>query len=375
MRDWHVHVFTSTYTADVSGVCSVMYELGGMTVLHDPDGCNSTYTTHDEPRWYDTDSLMFVSGLDELTAVYGDDNVLIDNVTRTAKALEPRFITLCGSSIPHVIAFDYKGVSRLIEEKAGIPVLPVPTDGLRLYTNGVGLATRAFLRRFADPKAEKIPRSVNLLGVTPIDFSRQEIVDAMKKAFTDRGFAVNACFAMGDSFEQLTRVPAASVNVVVSSAGFLPAKYLKAKYGMPYVVGTPIGKNMGDRLEKTIEQAMATGECLSAVEGDKSDSSAPVLIVGEEVLSKSLAQAIEDATGKACRVLYPDIDEGIDEDALLSAIDEAQVVIADPLYQNCMRGKKAAFVPLPHEGYSGRIYRALIPVFCGDAFDAGALLS
>ena len=41
----------STYTADVSGVCSALYELGGMVVMHDPSGCNSTYNTHDEPRW------------------------------------------------------------------------------------------------------------------------------------------------------------------------------------------------------------------------------------------------------------------------------------------------------------------------------------
>ena len=47
------------YTADVSGVCSALYELGGMTVMHDPSGCNSTYNTHDELRWYDQDSLDF----------------------------------------------------------------------------------------------------------------------------------------------------------------------------------------------------------------------------------------------------------------------------------------------------------------------------
>ena len=46
------------YTADVSGVCSALYELGGMTVMHDPSGCNSTYNTHDELRWYDQDSLI-----------------------------------------------------------------------------------------------------------------------------------------------------------------------------------------------------------------------------------------------------------------------------------------------------------------------------
>ena len=36
------------YTSDVSGVCSALYELGGMVVMHDPSGCNSTYNTHDE---------------------------------------------------------------------------------------------------------------------------------------------------------------------------------------------------------------------------------------------------------------------------------------------------------------------------------------
>ena len=113
MSDYQTHVFTSTYTADVSGVCSALYELGGMTVIHDPSGCNSTYSTHDEPRWFDTDSLMFVSGLDEMTAVLGDDNVLIDDVTHAVRDLKPRFVTLCSGSIPHIIAFDCKGVVRI----------------------------------------------------------------------------------------------------------------------------------------------------------------------------------------------------------------------------------------------------------------------
>ena len=31
----------SIYAADTSGVCSALYELGGMTVVHDASGCNS----------------------------------------------------------------------------------------------------------------------------------------------------------------------------------------------------------------------------------------------------------------------------------------------------------------------------------------------
>lgn len=59
------------YTADVSGVCSALYELGGMVVMHDPSGCNSTYNTHDEIRWYEQDSLIYISGLTEIDAVRG----------------------------------------------------------------------------------------------------------------------------------------------------------------------------------------------------------------------------------------------------------------------------------------------------------------
>ena len=57
------------YAADISGVCSALYELGGMTVMHDASGCNSTYTTHDEPRWYSMDSMVYISALSELEAV------------------------------------------------------------------------------------------------------------------------------------------------------------------------------------------------------------------------------------------------------------------------------------------------------------------
>ena len=65
------------YTADVSGVCSALYELGGMTVMHDPSGCNSTYNTHDEIRWYELDSMIYISGLTEIDAVMGNDEKMI----------------------------------------------------------------------------------------------------------------------------------------------------------------------------------------------------------------------------------------------------------------------------------------------------------
>lgn len=377
MSDWHTHVFTSTYTADVSGVCSIMYELGGMSVLHDPSGCNSTYTTHDEPRWYDTDSMMYCSGLDEMAAVFGDDSVIIHDTEQAAADLHPRFITLCGASIPHIIAFDYKGVANLIENEIHIPVVPVATDGLKSYVSGVGLATREWIRKFAETGEEKIPHSVNLLGVTPIDFSRQEIVDAMKQEFEENGHPVNGVFAMGDTFDHLRHIDQGAVNVCVSSAGRLPARYMQGKMKIPYVEGLPIGSFMKQKVHEAVVNAEKTGRNQKAYE--ESSEPGEILIVGEEVFARSLATAVNHSAygienHQRAYALWPDISEGLNEDEVVAKMNQADIVIADPLFRNCIHNSHTRLIPFPHEGYSGRIFRKDIPLFTGSTFSIDAML-
>ncbi len=371
MSDWHTHVFTSTYTADVSGVCSLMYELGGMTILHDPSGCNSTYTTHDEPRWFDSKSLMFVSGLDEMAAVFGDDDVLIRDAVKACSDLHPRFITLCGASIPHIIAFDYKGVSHLIEDQTGVPVLPVPTDGMKSYVSGVGLAAREWIRRFADSDKEIQKGSVNLLGITPIDFGTEDNVKALQKELQEDGFVINGVMAYGDTFENLQNLYAGSVNVLPSSCGRMPARFMYGKKKIPYVEGLPIGSYMSEKVKDAIREAMESGRPQKAYDAAFPDA-AEVLVIGEEVYAKSLASGINHETKFSAKPLWPDINEGLDEDLLAAEIRKADIVIADPLFHNIAGNKLRK---MPHVGYSGRIFLKDIPVFTTKAFDISDLIN
>ena len=117
------------YTADVSGVCSALYELGGMTVMHDPSGCNSTYNTHDEIRWYDQDSMIYISGLTEIDAVMGNDEKLICDIEIAAEELKPKFIALAGSPIPYMNGTDFEAIAKILEQDLGIPAFSVPTNG------------------------------------------------------------------------------------------------------------------------------------------------------------------------------------------------------------------------------------------------------
>lgn len=437
MSDYQTHVFTSTYTADVSGVCSALYELGGMTVIHDPSGCNSTYSTHDEPRWFDTDSLMFVSGLDEMTAVLGDDNVLIDDVTHAVRDLKPRFVTLCSGSIPHIIAFDCKGVAHLLEKRTGVPMLPVTTTGNRSYVAGVGAALTEWVKRFADSlespyrvsssggpdcsantlegAAGPESFSVNLLGVTPLDFSINGNVDAMRKVFEDAGIPVNCCTAMGESFDSLRHIFRASVNVVVSSCGRRLARYMEQTAGIPYVEGTPIGAYGAARLPKLAKEAYekkrasleedshgaldgTSGSLRMLLAKKKGDSEGiclwkgnpaherwdvpdgQILIIGEEVFAQSLAAAINQLTpdcrhGLRAFAVWPDVDHGFPEDVLAELIRKSRYIIGDPLYRTIPHdSKQNTFVDFPHEAYSGRIFRDRIPVFIGKNYDVAELL-
>lgn len=417
-----------------------------MTVIHDPSGCNSTYSTHDEPRWFDTDSLMFVSGLDEMTAVLGDDNVLIDDVTHAVRDLKPRFVTLCSGSIPHIIAFDCKGVAHLLEKRTGVPMLPVTTTGNRSYVAGVGAALTEWVKRFADSlespyrvsssggpdcsantlegaagpdaggaAAPSDAFSVNLLGVTPLDFSINGNVDAMRKVFEDAGIPVNCCAAMGESFDSLRHIFRASVNVVVSSCGRRLARYMEQTAGIPYVEGTPIGAYGAARLPKLAKEAYekkrasleedshgaldgTSGSLRMLLAKKKGDSEGiclwkgnpaherwdvpdgQILIIGEEVFAQSLAAAINQLTpdcrhGLRAFAVWPDVDHGFPEDVLAELIRKSRYIIGDPLYRTIPHdSKQNTFVDFPHEAYSGRIFRDRIPVFIGKNYDVAELL-
>ena len=242
------------YTSDVSGVCSALYELGGMTVMHDPSGCNSTYNTHDEIRWYDQDSLIYISGLTEIDAIMGNDEKFLDDIKEAARELHPKFIALAGSPIPYMNGTDFPALAQVLEEETGIPAFAVPTNGMHDYVYGAGIALEEIAKRFTGEKTGRIQaRTVNLLGVTPLDFGPVSHVEVLKENLKACGWKVLSTWAMGDELEAFLQAGEAEVNLVVSSVGLRAAKVLEEKFGTPYVVGTPIG-SYTERIAKALEE-------------------------------------------------------------------------------------------------------------------------
>lgn len=387
------------YTADVSGVCSALYELGGMTVMHDPSGCNSTYNTHDEIRWYDQDSLIFISGLTDIDAIMGNDEKFLRDIEDVAEELKPKFIALASSPIPFMNGTDFPGLARALTAETGIPAFSVPTSGMHDYVYGAGLALSEIARHFTGA-AEKRKRKLNLLGVTPLDFGPQPMVDAMKRRLEKYGWEILSTWAMGDTLEELGRAGEAEVNLVVSSVGIPAANVLREKFGTPFLVGTPVEgyeDEISDALEKEAgsfyeafeykkenpaekngTQISGRQEELWKVTPDqviylrKKDSplsgfipTPDITLIGEPVTMGSLGAAIEQKCGKKVQLLCPlEITEGLlrqedevirGEEAMEEKLKTARIIVADPLYRPICP-ESATFYEMPHIAFSGRIY-------------------
>ena len=387
------------YTADVSGVCSALYELGGMTVMHDPTGCNSTYNTHDEIRWYDQDSLIFISGLTDIDAIMGNDEKFLRDIEDVAEELKPKFIALASSPIPFMNGTDFPGLARALTAETGIPAFSVPTSGMHDYVYGAGLALSEIARHFTGA-AEKRKRKLNLLGVTPLDFGPQPMVDAMKRRLEKYGWEILSTWAMGDTLEDLSHAGEAEVNLVVSSVGIPAANVLREKFGTPFLVGTPVEgyeDEISDALEKEAgsfyeafeykkenpaekngTQISGRQEELWKVTPDqviylrKKDSplsgfipTPDITLIGEPVTMGSLGAAIEQKCGKKVQLLCPlEITEGLlrrgdeairGEEAMEEKLKTARIIVADPLYRPICP-ESATFYEMPHIAFSGRIY-------------------
>ncbi|MDR1765451.1 MAG: nitrogenase component 1 [Lachnospiraceae bacterium] len=244
---------------DYSGVCSALFDLNGLTVIHDAAGCTGNYTGFDEPRWYGSRKAVYCSNLREIDAILGNEDKFVRNIARAAREQGPEFIAFVGSPVPMVIGTDFEGIAKELEMETGLVSFGFATTGLGYYTEGVEMAGRALIARFAAPAPAKRPRTVNILGATPLDISGKNLA-ALGGFLAGHGWEVNACLFMGLGMEHLQGVGAAAVNLAVSGAGVRLGAYLRELFGTPCVTGLPCGAAGSSDLAGLLEAAQGTGE-------------------------------------------------------------------------------------------------------------------
>ena len=192
---------------------------------------------------------------------------------------------------------------------------------------------------------------------------------------------------MGSKLDELKCAGVADVNLIVSAAGIGAGRALYQKSGIPGVFGLPIGEKQSDYLLDALTASAQeyrafrnsgsagmdrglTGISIHPNDLDPAREDGQVVLIGEGVTNLSLANAIRFETGRRTKVLCAtECPDGIlrswdrmtpDEDDIIPELEDAAVIIADPLYKPICP-ETAKFIELPSEAFSGRIYRDQIP--------------
>jgi nitrogenase molybdenum-cofactor synthesis protein NifE len=378
----NLSLYLPPFTGDYSGVCSALFDLNCLIVINDASCCTRNYVNYDEPRWTLTKKTTLCSQLRTMDAILGDDEKVICQVVEAAQKLDPEFIAVLGSPVPAIIGMDMKGIAREIEARSNCPTFGFDTNGFSYYNKGISAAFLALLQRFTSPPEQVIAESVNILGLTPLDFSANNNSLLIRQLLEDNGLQVICSFLMQVGLDQVRRASAAEVNLVVSQSGWAAARYMQTQFGIPYVVATPLGRQHGQTVIQAIRQT-ARDQVNRIITGDPDSpqtewNSPALLIIGDQVLANSLRVALRQA-GCAQNITVASFFTIEKELALPGDIrlkSEKHLIelmrggrydswVADPLIAGIPAASKLKSFLLPHPAVSSHLYWDEVPLFIG----------
>ncbi len=375
-----LNMFLPPYSSDFSGVLSALFDLGGLLIVHDASCCTKNYSDNEEPRWGRGKNPVFCSKLRSIDAVMGNDEKLIGQAEEAIKKIAPPFAAVLGTPVPSIIGTDLAGIANEIEAEVGVPTMGFETSGFFPYDCGISAALLALLKKFAREKPPKDSQSgegkpkLNLMGLTPLDYSYRKNEGPIRCFFEEQGFEIVSSFAVDFTLRDIARARTADVSLVLTSSALEAAQYLYRTDGIPYVCGAPMGKTFSGRLAEALRKAVKTGEpeapaawCPPAsLPGDDG-----VLIIWEQTMAASLRQALLAA---GCRenitvaTLLPKQNPALSApgDLLLKGEEELiellggrkfRTIIADPLILNLPSiPEETRKIRITHPALSSRLF-------------------
>ena len=355
MKD--VRMILPNLASDTAGAASALFELGGLTVIHDAAGSMESYITFDEHRALEGKRTA-ASRLSRLEAITGDDGILLEKLAEECAAHPPPFVAILGSPVPFVIGTDLEGIAAEVEYTTGVPAFAVNSGGFETYDKGVCEALKKLLEKAVRPPGKHDGLTVNLLGATPLDYSPAEI-EGIRTQLLAHGAARVNTLTMAEGMEEVSRASEADIDLVVSVAGLPAARYMKKRYGIPYLSGVPLG----ERAAAFLSPDAAPPPLTEPVPGRE------MLILGEAVLSKQLARVCAQETGlRAVAGVTANDDPELfagtphillnTEESIRQELSKGYfAVVGDPLYKLLLPpNSESVFIPRPHRALSSRLY-------------------
>lgn len=367
-------IYLPPFASDYSGVCSALFDLDCMTAINDAACCTSHYVFYDEPRWSGHVRPVFSTALRNIDAILGNDDKIVAGVCEAARSIDTEMIAVIGTPVPAITGMDTEGIASEIEFQTGKPAFGFNTTGFSYYDKGIVQAGKAFIDRFAEP-AEPVKGRVNIVGMTPLDFGANGNGEDLLALLEDAGWQVGCRFFMGLTIPELRRCASAELNLAVSSAGLALAKYLKRKFGTPYIAGFPMGQEHAKRWLLSLREG-SVSETKTEISGKR------LLIISDQVLGNSLRSALRlsDANCAMDVASFFGWDAEMAEHGDTHLEDEAQylrllktgryfALAGDPMLMDAPAASGLRQLELIHPAVSSKLGWDRAPCFINDEFE------
>lgn len=196
-----------------------------------PDEC-SYYT-----RMATSGGAMSANGCEIVSVVLDQHDVTFGCQAKLEKAFEelaeeykPKAVFLVTTCVPEVTGDDVESLADNLMEQYDFPIMVVHAENFKTddHLPGIEHTMDVCIRLM---EKQECNGSVNVLGLRLGDFRRSEVC----RILNENNVPIGMTLPGKTSVEEITRAPAAKVNIVVHPVGFPLAKKMEEKFGIPYV--------------------------------------------------------------------------------------------------------------------------------------------
>ena len=333
----------SPLAPDTSGACSVLYELGGITVICDAGGCAGNVCGFDEPRWFTKRSALFSAGLRDMDAILGRDDMLVKKLKAVCEQVSGEFTAIIGTPVPAVIATDMHALERMSEKQTGIPCIAIDTNGTSHYDKGEEKAYLRIFGTFSEDNCTPNPNKLGIIGATPLDLGTIT-ADLLRSTAKNERFSEIITFGMDSGIEEIRAAASCGEILCISPAAVPAAKLLQKKFGTPYSVGFPL---IPPRIIREAETLQAES----------------TLIIHQQFAANAVRNALSENKSVTVASWFSMLSEYMhendfhirDEEMLIQESEKYDLIIADPVLKRVLRDYKGKWIDYPHFAVSGKL--------------------
>ena len=229
----------------------VLYPIAdALHLVHGPIGC-AAYTwdirgaLSSGPELH---RMSFSTDLQERDVIFGGESKLYRALIELIERHSPKAAFVYSTCIVGIIGDDLNAVCKRVAQQAGIPVIPVQSEGFRGNKRaGYNAACEALFKLVGTGPTDGIsPASVNILG----DFNLAGEIWIIREYFERMGVQVVANITGDGRVDDIRMAHGAALNVVQCSGSTMDlALMMEKKYGTPWVKVSYFGvEDMADSL-------------------------------------------------------------------------------------------------------------------------------